>query len=475
LATLQTRSWRQFRAGLIAADALAIVLAYMLADMIRCWAYLRVEWPELLADGESSVRMHMKVLVFLPIVWPLILHRLDWYSQRWRTWVDSARAAAIGAILLSLFVSAAALLLERDRFPRMQIGLLAVLAPATSLAARGITAVVALRAGGRRHRRLLIVGTGRDAVRLRRLASKSLVGRPHILGHLRAPWETGEPESSVVVLGGMERLTSALDEDFVDEVLFSAPLDRLADILPFVRQCEEVGVPVGIQAESFACHSLPEIVDLHGLPMLAYSPTRHVPEALAIKRALDISVAVVGILVTGPIMLICAIVIRLTSGSPVLFHQPRSGLNGRTFIMYKFRTMEEGAERKQAEIAHLNESDGPVFKVVNDPRVTRIGRFLRRWSLDELPQLFNVLKGDMAIVGPRPPIPAEVARYDRWQRRRLSMRPGLTCLWQIKGRHRIGFEEWMRLDLYYIDHWSLQLDFLIFCRTIPTVLGGTGA
>jgi lipopolysaccharide/colanic/teichoic acid biosynthesis glycosyltransferase len=143
--------------------------------------------------------------------------------------------------------------------------------------------------------------------------------------------------------------------------------------------------------------------------------------------------------------------------------------------MFKFRTMQAGAEAKQADIAHLNESQGPVFKVTNDPRVTRIGRFLRRWSLDELPQMFNVLKGDMSIVGPRPPIPAEVEKYDRWQRRRLSMRPGLTCLWQIKGRHRIGFEEWMRLDLQYIDSWSLTLDMLIFMRTIPTVLGGTGA
>ncbi len=419
--------------------------------------------------------MHMKVLVFLPFAWPLILHRVDWYVRRWQTWAASAKSAAIAGVLLALLVSAIALLLERDRYPRMQIGLLAVIAPATSLAVRGITALVALRAGVRRNRRVLIVGTGRDSVRLRRLASISMVGRPHILGHLRAPWESEPPAPSVVVLGGMERLGSALDDDFVDEVLFSAPLDRLSEILPFVRQCEEVGVPAGIQAESFACFSMPEIVDMHGLPMLAYAPARHSPEALAFKRALDIAVAIVGILITGPIMLICAVVIRLTSGAPILFHQPRSGLNGRRFVMYKFRTMEEGAERKQAEIAHLNESDGPVFKVLDDPRVTRIGRFLRRWSLDELPQLFNVLKGDMAIVGPRPPIPAEVARYDRWQRRRLSMRPGLTCLWQIKGRHLIGFEEWMRLDLYYIDHWSLALDFRILCRTIPTVLGGTGA
>lgn len=143
--------------------------------------------------------------------------------------------------------------------------------------------------------------------------------------------------------------------------------------------------------------------------------------------------------------------------------------------MFKFRTMEAGAEARQAELAEMNEVTGPVFKIERDPRVTAVGRFLRRWSLDELPQLFNVLKGDMSIVGPRPPLPAEVARYDRWQRRRLSMRPGLTCLWQVKGRHKIGFDEWMKLDLFYIDHWSLKLDFLILCRTIAAVLSGSGA
>ena len=174
-------------------------------------------------------------------------------------------------------------------------------------------------------------------------------------------------------------------------------------------------------------------------------------------------------------MLICGGAIWITSGAPVLFRQQRSGLFGRHFTMLKFRTMVPDAESRRSQVAHLNQSDGPVFKADDDPRVTAVGSFLRRWSLDELPQLFNVLRGDMSIVGPRPPIPDEVGQYDRWQRRRLSMRPGLTCLWQIRGRHRVGFDEWMRLDLFYIDHWSLRLDFLIICRTIATVMSGSGA
>jgi lipopolysaccharide/colanic/teichoic acid biosynthesis glycosyltransferase len=159
----------------------------------------------------------------------------------------------------------------------------------------------------------------------------------------------------------------------------------------------------------------------------------------------------------------------------VLFRQTRCGLYGRRFTLYKFRTMVEGAEERLAELQHLNEMDGPVFKSRRDPRVTRLGRLLRKFSLDELPQLWNVLRGDMSLVGPRPPIPDEVARYERWQRRRLSMKPGLTCLWQVSGRNELTFEEWMRLDLEYIDNWSLWLDLKIALKTIPAVLRGRGA
>ncbi len=170
-----------------------------------------------------------------------------------------------------------------------------------------------------------------------------------------------------------------------------------------------------------------------------------------------------------------ALAIRLTSSGQVLFRQVRCGLNGRRFTLYKFRTMVEDAERRRPELHHLNEMDGPVFKVRRDPRVTRLGRLLRRYSLDELPQLWNVLSGTMSLVGPRPAIPEEVAQYQRWQRRRLSMRPGLTCLWQISGRNDLDFDRWMELDLEYIDSWSPLLDLKILARTVPVVLSGRGA
>jgi lipopolysaccharide/colanic/teichoic acid biosynthesis glycosyltransferase len=174
-------------------------------------------------------------------------------------------------------------------------------------------------------------------------------------------------------------------------------------------------------------------------------------------------------------LLACALAVRLTSSGPILFAQRRVGLNGRTFRLYKFRSMFADAETRRAHLQHLNEMSGPVFKMKRDPRVTAVGRSLRRLSLDELPQLWNVVRGDMSLVGPRPPIPEEVQGYVRWQRRRLSMKPGLTCLWQVNGRNQVGFDEWMKLDLAYIDNWSLKLDLQILLRTIPALLQARGA
>ena len=193
------------------------------------------------------------------------------------------------------------------------------------------------------------------------------------------------------------------------------------------------------------------------------------------KRVLDVAGAVIGLVIGAPIMLIAAICIKLESHGPVLYKSKRVGRGGRPFTFFKLRSMVNDAHRHRHHLSHLNETDGPVFKIARDPRVTRIGRFLRTTSIDELPQLFNVLRGDMSLVGPRPPIAEEVAQYEPWQFRRLEVRPGLTCLWQISGRSRIGFQEWMRLDLEYIRKQSFGLDVKILIRTIPAVLSREGA
>jgi lipopolysaccharide/colanic/teichoic acid biosynthesis glycosyltransferase len=190
---------------------------------------------------------------------------------------------------------------------------------------------------------------------------------------------------------------------------------------------------------------------------------------------LDLALGGLGLLIALPIYLLCALAIKLDTPGPVLYRSTRVGLGGRTFQFYKLRSMVHGADRTRHQIAHLNEVSGPVFKIARDPRITRVGRILRRTSLDELPQILNVLKGDMSLVGPRPPIPEEVVQYEPWQLRRLSVRPGITCLWQVSGRSRLGFEEWMRLDMEYVERRSLGLDVSIIARTIPAVLGGKGA
>jgi exopolysaccharide biosynthesis polyprenyl glycosylphosphotransferase len=190
---------------------------------------------------------------------------------------------------------------------------------------------------------------------------------------------------------------------------------------------------------------------------------------------MDLALSLVILLLALPVMAVIAIAIKTTSRGQVFFRQERCGLNGRRFTLYKFRTMIENAEGRRAELEHLNQMTGPVFKAKGDPRITWLGRLLRRYSLDELPQLWNVVAGDMSLVGPRPPIPEEVDQYESWQRRRLSMRPGLTCLWQISGRNQIDFDRWMELDLQYIDSWTPGLDLRILLKTVPVVLTGRGA
>ncbi|MCK6455239.1 MAG: sugar transferase [Phycisphaerae bacterium] len=471
-------AWRQIRLAIACGDVASVFIAYVAADVIRTRWWLGQPWPETLPGFNNPVEVHYWTLAVLPIVWPFVLRGLGWYTQRWRPARWYISRAIVGGFVLSLILAGLALFVRREAFPRMQIVLFGGLLPATAVLIRGITGLAGHWLAARQRRHVLIVGTGREAVRLRRLLRSSALGRPTVLGHLSFPAEgPAEDRTTGAVLGDVSALGELLDSRVVDEVFFAVSLDRLPAALPYVRLCEEVGISSHVLAESIACHSTPQVEDFRGVPLLAYSPTRHSPELLFIKRLFDLLIATVGIIVTGPIMLICAVAIRWTSPGPFLFRQLRTGLNGRLFYMLKFRTMQPDAAERRAEIAHLNEADGPAFKITDDPRVTRLGAFLRRFSLDELPQLFNVLAGEMSIVGPRPPVPEEVAQYDRWQRRRLSMRPGLTCLWQIRGRrrHQMAFDEWMRLDLYYIDHWSLKLDFLIMFKTVVTVLSGSGA
>jgi exopolysaccharide biosynthesis polyprenyl glycosylphosphotransferase len=275
----------------------------------------------------------------------------------------------------------------------------------------------------------------------------------------------------------LQELPALLHRLPVGCVVFNVSQTAFSEIERAILACEVEGVEAWLVAD-FVKTSIARVTvdDFLGKPLLIFRTTPELTWQLVCKRLIDVAGSIIGLVILGPlVMLPAAIIIKLTSPGPILFGQKRSGLHGRLFTMYKFRSMVNNAEMMKAELAAYNEMSGPVFKMKDDPRVTPFGRFLRKTSIDEFPQLWNVLLGDMSLVGPRPPIPSEVQLYDPWHRRRLSMKPGLTCLWQIGGRNKIGFDQWMKLDLQYIDNWSLWLDFKILLRTIPVVLSGLGA
>jgi exopolysaccharide biosynthesis polyprenyl glycosylphosphotransferase len=278
--------------------------------------------------------------------------------------------------------------------------------------------------------------------------------------------------------GSVQRLVELLHEHSVNAVIISAKRSFFDQVEAAVRACELEGIEVWLMADFFKTQiSRTSFDDFYGQSIMVF---RAVPEASwqsVGKQLLDFFGAVALLLILAPWLVLVALVVKLTSAGPIFFRQQRSGLNGRPFTLYKFRTMVTNAEQLKHELAAMNEMSGPVFKLVNDPRVTRFGRLLRKFSVDELPQLLNVVRGEMSLVGPRPLPVDEVKRFhDPAHRRRLSVKPGLTCLWQVSGRNKVkDFKDWVRLDLEYIDNWSLWLDVKIICRTLPVVFTGVGA
>ncbi len=304
-----------------------------------------------------------------------------------------------------------------------------------------------------------------------------------ILGCLDTdPARVGAEVLGVRVLGTVKDHRSHIYDSNVDEVVIAMPLDYIPNLSAILEFCEEIGITVRIVPDYHLWHYRPRwsratssFEEFSGIPMFTFSTTPTRVRDLAIKRAFDIATAGLGLVLLVPIFTLIAIAIKLLSVGPVFYRTRACGLNGKEFVEYKFRTMVADADMRKAELLRYNEMRGPVFKMTGDPRVTPLGRMLRKYSLDELPQLWNVLKGDMSLVGPRPPLKSELARYEYWQRRRLSVKPGITCLWQVNGRNAVSdFNEWVRLDVEYIDNWSLGLDLKILMETIPAVVRGTG-
>ncbi|MGQ9714692.1 MAG: undecaprenyl-phosphate glucose phosphotransferase [Anaerolineae bacterium] len=325
--------------------------------------------------------------------------------------------------------------------------------------------------------RVLIVGAGEVG----RTVMRNLVARPE-LGYQVVGYVDDDPQKGSSALGrfrgrgGWARRPAGLAGGGVDEVIITLPWMYHRKILSLVSQCQQARVRVRIVPDVFQMRlTHVDVDDLNGIPLIGLRDVAISGWKLFLKRAVDVVGALVGLVVLSPLMACIALVVRLeTPGSPI-YRQTRIGREGRPFTLYKFRSMYQGAEEERDRLAPLNEADGPLFKIRDDPRVTRVGRVLRRLSLDELPQLWNVLRGDMSLVGPRPPLPEEVAQYQDWHKRRLEVAPGITGLWQVSGRSELTFDEMVMLDLYYIENWSLGLDFRIALRTIPRVILGYGA
>jgi exopolysaccharide biosynthesis polyprenyl glycosylphosphotransferase len=329
----------------------------------------------------------------------------------------------------------------------------------------------------KRYHYLLIVGCGPRAREMAALIEESHGMGLRLIGFV----DPNSSDAALQDLGGyrvhrIEELGGILQQEVVDEIVFAVNMQELARLEPVMQHCADVGMRTRVQLEFLpAAYSRIYLEKFRDVQLLSLSSAPDSELRLFFKRIFDAALSFAALIVFSPLLLCIAAMIRMTSPGPVLFRQTRCGLGGRRFMLYKFRSMINNAEQMRAELHQLNELDGPVFKISDDPRITTVGRWLRRFSLDELPQLWNILRGDMSFVGPRPAVPEEVEQYEDWQRRRLRMRPGLTCTWVLEGRNHVDFNRWMQLDLTYIDNWSLWLDFKIFLRTIPIVLSGRGA
>ncbi|HYH08112.1 MAG TPA: sugar transferase [Thermoanaerobaculia bacterium] len=459
--------------------SVAFFAAFFIRDLI-----LPVVDPTHFPTGLFPLTDYLKIYPLVLIIWSVLFFSYNSYHSHrtiplTKEALTTIRVVAGGNVLLATL----AYLLPLRQLSRSWFVLFSVLAAVLLVAEKILVRVIArwVRSKGLNYRTVLIVGTGRRATEIARLITGHKYWGYKILGFVSDGHRLSNGWARYCIWGNVPDLKRILENheiaEPIDEVVFAVTRKKLDEMKQIFLMCEELGIRTRVAMNFFNNRvARLEIEELEGVPFLTFTTTPSNETQLALKRALDIAVSLLLLAISVPMVGIAALAIKLSSPGSIFFKQKRIGLNGRMFTLYKFRTMIEDAHARREEVAHLNEMNGPVFKSKSDPRVTPVGRWMRRFSLDELPQLWNVLKGDMSLVGPRPPIPEEVQLYHRWHRRRLSMKPGLTCLWQISGRNSIqDFDHWMKLDLQYIDNWSPSLDLKILLRTIPAVLSGRGA
>jgi exopolysaccharide biosynthesis polyprenyl glycosylphosphotransferase len=466
---------KEVAASVALCDMILLCFSFFAAFLIRF--RLLPQWSPDLQEADLS---HFLWLLFLSIFTFHILLRMGgvYESLRTKSLLDIPLLVAKPIVLGSLFLGAVIFLLQAKYFSRILFGLFLVIFYVLIVVEKMLLRIFqqSARRRGFNYRNVLVVGVNESALKAADALTESRHYGFRIAGFINGPGQEYIETERYKVLGSLDEIARIVDREIIDEIVFALPLEQLAKCESQILKCEEVGIKIHIRADfAHSILSRTYLDALAGIPILTLTSTPHAGMDLFLKRLMDLVAASIGLLASAPVMAVIAVMIKLDSSGPVLFRQVRLGLNGRRFVLLKFRSMVHHAEWQREALEGQNEMSGPVFKMSKDPRVTRVGALLRRTSFDELPQLWNVLRGDMSLVGPRPPLPTEVARYERWQRRRLSMKPGLTCLWQANGRNQINFEEWMRLDMEYIDTWSLTKDLKIILRTIPAVLFTRGA
>ncbi len=430
-------------------------------------------------QGLEPLPMYLQAFWPAFLVWAVLLWTRNGYSRLRTQTVGFASYHLVidGFIFLGIFAGLS-FFLHLEFLSRFFLIFYTVSTTVLLILTRGIAILIArqMRRHGYSLRNILIVGTGRRAQQFMSLIAKHTEWGLRVVGLLdREAMFVNEDVAGYKVIGTLEDLPDLLEKKLVDEVYFITPRKWLEQISKCIAYCEAVGVPATVSTDLFDVEIASRVPKkLEGMTYLTFE-TRLLKEGeLFAKRFFDIIVSAIALIMSSPILIAVSLASVCTSEGPVFFKQIRSGRYGKRFTLYKFRTMVVDAESKLKELKAQNEMSGPVFKMTHDPRITKLGRFLRKTSLDEFPQFWNVFKGDMSIVGPRPPLPAEVEEYEPWQRRRLSMKPGITCIWQVSGRNSIGFEEWIGLDLRYIDKWSIWLDIKILFRTFHAIFAASG-
>ena len=459
-------------------DVPLINLAFALAYVLR----YELQWFKTIDEAYYiSYDAYIPITVGLTII-SLIVFRLEGaydVQSRAKGWLDDVYVILNGTttgIMVMVFIT---FFLQPLYYSRLIFFYAALLIIVILSLARLVRTIIIdwLRQRGAGVDRVIIVGAGETG----RTVMANLVAQP-MLGYKVVGFVDDNPDKGNVDmgpikgLGSIDNLPRLITELEADEVIITLPWMSHRKIMSILAQCERKNVRARIVPDLFQMRlSQVDIEDLNGIPLLGVRDQTITGMNLVLKRSIDLVVVILGLVILSPLLAVIGLAIKLDSHGPIIFRQTRIGKNGREFDMYKFRSMQQDAEEKLAELEAHNEAQGPLFKMREDPRRTRVGKWLRKTSLDELPQLYNILRGEMSLVGPRPHLPDEISRYQPWHRKRLEVAPGLTGLPQVSGRSNLSFDETAFLDLYYIQNWSLSLDIMILLRTVPRALSGDGA